>query len=58
LIAATFRLDYARYMLPLLPVITIGIGIVGGLAWSFVTSHAHVVMMESRASNAMSETAT
>jgi hypothetical protein len=35
LIAATFRLDYARYMLPLLPAIAIGIGAVAGLAWQF-----------------------
>jgi hypothetical protein len=33
LIAATFRLDYARYMLPLLPAIAIGIGAIAGLAW-------------------------
>jgi 4-amino-4-deoxy-L-arabinose transferase-like glycosyltransferase len=33
LIAATFRLDYARYMLPLLPAIAIGIGAVAGLLW-------------------------
>jgi hypothetical protein len=33
LIALTFRLDYARYMLPLLPPIAIGIGAVVGLAW-------------------------
>jgi 4-amino-4-deoxy-L-arabinose transferase-like glycosyltransferase len=33
LIALTFRLDYARYMLPVLPAIAIGIGAVFGLAW-------------------------
>ena len=32
-IAGTFRLDYARYMLPILPALAIGIGAVFGLAW-------------------------
>ena len=58
LIAATFRLDYARYMLPLVPALTIGIGIVCGLAWSVAAGYVHVVTMESRAPTAVSETAT
>jgi hypothetical protein len=33
LITATFRLDYARYMLPLLPAIAIGIGAIAGFLW-------------------------
>jgi hypothetical protein len=40
LIALTFRLDYARYMLPLLPVIALGVGATVGLGWQYVCAGA------------------
>jgi hypothetical protein len=55
LIVATFRLDYARYMLPLVPAVVLGIGVVAGLAWSASVRYARAVTMERLLTSALTE---
>jgi dolichyl-phosphate-mannose-protein mannosyltransferase len=55
LIAATFRLDYARYMLPLVPAVSLGIGMVAGLAWSCSARQVLALTREPRLSTALTE---
>jgi 4-amino-4-deoxy-L-arabinose transferase-like glycosyltransferase len=55
LIATTFRLDYARYMLPLVPAVSLGIGMVAGMAWAFSVGHVFAMTRAPRLATALTE---
>jgi 4-amino-4-deoxy-L-arabinose transferase-like glycosyltransferase len=40
LIAVAFRLDYSRYLLPIVPAVAIGIGAVAGIGWELAANTA------------------